>query len=188
MTVGAIKVHEFIALDGVFEDPSWTFEFSFDPKMGEAIGATMGSCKAILLGRRTFEMFAPAWSTRTAEEDPGAPFMNESPKYVISGSLQTAEWNNSTVLGPYSADTIRDLKDKVDGCIYVSGSGTLVRALLADGLADELHLFVYPVARGAGQRLFADNGPATKFTLAGSEVYSNGVLHLTYTPATPGAA
>ena len=188
MTVGAIKVHEFIALDGVFEDPSWTFEFSFDPKMGEAIGATMGSCKAILLGRRTFEMFAPAWSTRTAEEDPGALFMNESPKYVVSGSLETAEWNNSTVLGPYSADTIRDLKDKVDGCIYVSGSGTLVRALLADGLADELHLFVSPVARGAGQRLFADNGPATKFTLAGSEVYSNGVLHLTYTPATPGAA
>jgi dihydrofolate reductase len=113
--MGTIAVHEFIALDGVFEDPSWTFEFGFDPKMGEAFGAVMGSCKAILLGRRTFEMFAPAWSTRTAEEDPGAPFMNESPKYVVSGSLETADWNNSTIVGPYKADTIRELKDKTDG-------------------------------------------------------------------------
>lgn len=186
--MGTIKVHEFIALDGVFEDPSWTFEFGFDPKMGEALGAVMGSCEAILLGRRTFEMFAPAWSARTAEQDPGAPFMNQSPKYVVSGSLQTADWNNSTILGPYSADTIRALKDKIGGGIYVSGSGTLVRAMLADGLADELHLFVYPVAHGAGQRLFANSGPATKLALAGSEAYSNGVLHLTYTPATPSTA
>jgi dihydrofolate reductase len=188
MAVGTVKVHEFIALDGVFEDPSWTFEFGFDPKMGEALGGVMGSCKAILLGRRTFEMFAPAWSTRTAEEDPGAPFMNESPKYVVSASLKTADWNNSTIVGPYSADTIRDVKDKTDGGIYVSGSGTLVRAMLADGLVDELHLFVYPVARGAGERLFAGNEPVTKFALAGSEAYSNGVLHLAYIPAIPSAA
>jgi dihydrofolate reductase len=188
MTVGAIKVHEFIALDGVFEDPSWTFEFGFDPKMGEAIGAVTATCQAILLGRRTFEMFAPAWSTRTAEQDPGAPFFNETPKYVVSGSLKTADWNNSTIIGPYNADTIRDLKDKVEGDIYVSGSGTLVRAMLADGLVDELHLFVYPVARGAGQRLFAGSGPATKFSLGGSEVYSNAVVHLSYGPAAPDAA
>ena len=185
--MGAIKVHEFIALDGVYENPSWTFEFGFDPTMGEAIGAITGSCRAILLGRRTFEMFAPAWSTRTAEEDPGAPFFNESPKYVVAGAAPSAEWNNSVILGPYHADSIRDLKDKVDGDIYVSGSGTLVRALLADGLADELHLFVYPVARGEGQRLLAAGGPATKFTLAGSETYSNGVVHLNYAPATPDA-
>ena len=187
MTVGAIKVHEFIALDGVFEDPSWTFEFGFDPRMGEAIGAITGTCQAILLGRRTFEMFAPAWSARTAEEDPGAPFFNESPKYVVSGSLETADWKNSTILGPYSADTIRDLKDQAGGDIYVSGSGTLVRAMLADGLADELHLFVYPVARGAGRRLFADQGQAATFALAGSEAYSNGVVHLSYAPAGSGA-
>jgi len=183
MSVSVIKVHEFISLDGVFEDPSWTFEFGFDPKMGEALAAITGSCQAILLGRRTFEMFAPAWSTRTAEDDPGAPFFNESPKYVVSGSLETADWNNSTILGSYSADIIRDLKDKVGGDIYVSGSGTLVRAMLADGLVDELHLFVYPVASGAGQRLFADAGPAVTFTLADSEAYSNGVLHLAYAPA-----
>jgi len=182
--VGTIKVHEFIALDGVFEDPSWTAEFGFDPKMGEALGAVMGSCQAILLGRRTFEMFAPAWSTRTAEEDPGAPFMNESPKYVVSATLQAGDWQNSTILGPYRAEAIRELKDRVDGGLYVSGSGTLVRALLADGLVDELHLFVFPLAQGAGQRLFADSGPAIKLALAGSEAYSNGALHLTYRPAT----
>jgi len=83
----------------------------------------------------------------------------------------------------YSAEAIRDLKDRVDGKIYVSGSATLVRALLADGLVDELHLFVYPLAHGVGQRLFADGGPEIKLALAGSEAYSNGVLHLTYTPA-----
>jgi len=181
--MGAIKVHEFITLDGVYEDPSWTFEFGFDPTMGEALAAITGSCQAILLGRRTFEMFAPAWSTRTAEEDPGAPFFNESPKYVVSRSAQAADWNNSTILGPYSPGTIRGLKDKVDGDLYVSGSGTLVRAMLADGLVDQLHLFVYPVARGAGQRLFTETTAATKFSLAGSEAYGNGVVHLSYAPS-----
>jgi dihydrofolate reductase len=154
--------------------------------MGEAIAEIMGSSKAILLGRRTYQEFAPSWSTRTAEEDPGAPFMNETPKYVVSASLQAADWSNSSILGPYSAGTIRDLKDRVDGNIYVSGSGTLVRALLADGLIDGLHLFIYPLVLGAGQRLFADTGPAAKFTLAGSEAYSNGVMYLTYTLAAPG--
>ena len=184
--MGKIAVHEFITLDGVIGDPSWSFDYSFDPKMVEAINEIMGSSKAILLGRRTFEEFAPTWSTRTAEDDPGAPFMNETPKYVVSASLQAAEWSNSAILGPYSASTIGDLKDRVDGNIYVSGSGTLVRALLADGLVDDLHLFVYPLAHGAGRRLFADTGPATKLALAGSEAYDNGVLYLTYTLAAPG--
>jgi dihydrofolate reductase len=171
-----------MSLDGVFEDPSWTMGFPYDPKMGEAIGAMMGSCKALLLGRRTFEMFAPAWSGRTAEQDPGAPFMNESPKYVVSSTLQNPDWKNSTVLGPYDAERIRALKDEVDGNLYVSGSGTLVRAMLADGLADELHLFVYPVALTTGERLFAEGRATTKFTLAQSEPYESGVVHLAYRP------
>ena len=150
--MGKIAVHEFITLDGVIDEPRWTMDYPFDPKMGEAIAAIMGSSTALLLGRRTFEMFAPAWSARTAEEDPGAPFMNESPKYVVSATLETADWNNSTILGPYRAEAIRDLKERVDGDLYVSGSGTLVRAMLADGLVDELHLFVFPLTLGAGQR------------------------------------
>jgi len=180
--MGTIGVHEFITLDGIIETPSWTMDYPFDPKMGEAIAGIMDPGGAILLGRTTYEMFAPAWSTRTAEEDPGAPFMNETPKYVVSSTLQSADWKNSSVLGPYSADTIRDLKNRVDGKIYVSGSGTLVRALLADGLVDELHLFVYPLALGSGQRLFGD-GATVKLALAGCETYDSGVLHLTYTPA-----
>src|SRR5437660_9741319 len=99
--MGKIAVHEFMTLDGVIDAPSWTFDYPFDPKMGEAIAAIMGSCGAILLGRRTYEEFAPAWSSRSAEEDPGAPFMNESPKYVVSGTLQRRAWSNSTVLSPY---------------------------------------------------------------------------------------
>ncbi len=176
--MGQIRVHEFISLDGVFEAPRWTMEYGFDPKMGEAIGGIMGPCKAILLGRQTFEEFAPAWSGRTADQDPGAPFMNESPKYVVSGTLTSADWNNSTILGPYSADAIRTLKDQVDGGIYVSGSGTLVRAMLADGLVDELHLFVYPLALGSGARLFGES--QVKFALAQTDSYDNGVVHLAY--------
>jgi dihydrofolate reductase len=179
--MGQILVHEFISLDGVFEAPRWTMEYGFDPKMGEAIGGIMGPCRAILLGRQTFEEFAPAWSGRTAEEDPGAPFMNETPKYVVSATLESAEWNNSTILGGYSADAVRSLKDQVDGGIYVSGSGTLVRAMLGDGLVDELHLFVYPVALGAGTRLFGES--QAKFTLAQSHSYDNGVVHLAYRSA-----
>jgi dihydrofolate reductase len=178
--VGKIVVHEFMTLDGVFEAPAWTMDYPFDPKMGEAIGAMMGSCEALLLGRRTFEMFAPAWSSRTAEDDPGAPFMNDSPKYVVSATLQTAEWKNSTILGPYGAEAIRDLKSRVDGNLYVSGSGTLVRAMLADGLVDELHLFVFPLALGSGERLFGDGGEASKFTLALADAYESGVVHLAY--------
>src|SRR6266496_5124351 len=167
--MGTIKVHEFTTLDGVIDAPTWTFDYPFDPKMGDAIADVMGSCKSILLGRRTFEMFAPAWSQRTAADDPGAPFMNDSPKYVVGTTPPSVEWSNSSVIGPYDAAAIQRLKDEVDGDIDVSGSGTLARAMLADGLVDELHLFVYPLALGAGQRLFADSGPATKFALGGSE-------------------
>jgi dihydrofolate reductase len=177
--MGKIKVHEFITLDGVIEQPSWTRDYPFDPKMGEAIGGIMGSSKALLMGRRTYEMFAPSWSGRTAEDDPGAPFMNESPKYVVSGTLQNADWHNSTILGPYNAGAIRDLKDRIDGDIYVSGSATLVRAMLADGLADELHLFVFPLALGSGQRLFGD-GDSARFSLAQADAYESGVVHLAY--------
>jgi dihydrofolate reductase len=179
--MGNILVHEFISLDGVNESPSWTMGFGFDPKMGEAIGGIMGSCEGLLLGRNTYEMFAPAWSGRTAEQDPGAPFMNESPKYVVSGTLESGDWNNTTILGPYDKDKIQALKDRTERNLYVSGSTTLVQAMLADGLVDEVRLFVYPVTLGAGNRLFAE-GQTNKFTLLQSETYSGGVVHLAYGP------
>ena len=180
--MGEIHVHEFITLDGVIDAPTWTFEFGFDPKMGEALGAVTGRCRSILLGRRTYEMFEEPWSTRTVEDDPGAPFFNDSTKYVVSGTLTDPTWRNSTVVGPYDANTLRTLKDTVDGDLYVSGSGMLVRAMLADGLIDGLHLFVYPVNLGSGPRLFEDGAPAGKYTLARSETYDNGVVYLNYRP------
>jgi dihydrofolate reductase len=177
--LGALHVHEFMSLDGVIDAPIWTAEYGFDPKMGERIGAATERSKGILLGRVTYEMFEPSWSTRTVEEDPGAPFFNDTTKYVVSGTLENPTWRNSQVIGAYDAEAIRKLKGEV-GDMYLSGSATLVHALLADGLVDELHLFVYPLTRGAGPRLFPDGAAPTKFSLAVAESYDNGVLYLNY--------
>jgi dihydrofolate reductase len=181
--VGKIRVHEFTTMDGVIDEPRWSFDFGFDPKMGAAIGKAMGGCQAILLGRVTYQMFEPAWSARTAEEDPGAPFMNDTTKYVISSTLTTTTWRNSEIVGPYDPGAIRKLKDRGDGDLYVSGSGTLVRALLGDGLVDELHLFVYPLTRAGGPALFGPQTGSRTWALADSQAYDNGVLYLNYTTA-----
>ena len=182
--MGTIGVHEFVSLDGVFEDPRWTAPYGFTEGMGRAIGELTAASTAILLGRRTFEMFAPAWAARSAEDDPGAPFFNDTAKYVVSSTLSDVDsWQNSRLLGGYDPAQIGRLKGDSDGGIYVSGSGTLVRALLADRLVDELHLFVFPVVLGRGARLFPDGTARTGLRLAGQEAYENGVLHLTYGPA-----
>jgi len=187
--MGEIHVHEFMTADGVVDAPTWTFDYGFDPKMAEVLAAVTGNASGILLGRKTYEMFEPAWSTRTADDDPGAPFFNDSPKYVVSGTLRTTNWRNSTVIGPYDADGIRRLKEDTDGDLYVSGSGTLVRAMLADDLVDELHLFVYPLTRGTGPRLFPDGAAPKKLALAASASYENGVVYLGYRlQASPGGA
>jgi dihydrofolate reductase len=175
--MGAIHVHEFMSLDGVIDTPAWTFDYGFDPQMGEVLGEVTDRCRGILLGRTTYEMFEPAWSTRTVEDDPGAPFFNDTPKYVVSSTLTDPTWSSSQVLGPYDPEAIRRLKDEV-GDLYVSGSGTLVRAMLDDGLVDELHLCVYPLTRGRGPRLFEDGAAQRKMELARSETYPNGVLYL----------
>jgi dihydrofolate reductase len=179
--MGEIHVHEFMTIDGVVDAPTWTVEYGFAPEMGGRISALMERAKGILLGRNTYEMFEPAWSTRTAEDDPGAPFFNDTTKFVVSSTLGQATWRNSQIVGPYDADAIRKLKDEV-GDLYVSGSITLVRALLADGLVDGLHLFVYPLTQGSGLRLFPDGAAPIKLTLARCESYENGVLYLAYEP------
>ena len=180
--MGAILVHEFMTLDGVVDTPSWTFDFGFDPAMGESLAALTDRSAGILLGRTTYEMFEPAWSVRTAEDDPGAPFFNDTTKYVVSGTLTDPTWRNTEVLGGYDADRIRALKTEVAGDLYVSGSITLVRALLADALVDELHLFVYPTTLGTGTRLFVDDAVRRTYEVVASETYGNGVLHLGYRP------
>ena len=179
--MATVRAHEFISLDGVFESPSWTFDFGFDPKMGEQIGALTAESDAILLGRTTYEMFAPAWRDRTAEDDPGAPFFNDTEKFVVGAHEPSEVWANTTRLGAYDTEQLRTFKDSRQGSVYISGSGRLVRGLLADGLLDELHLFVFPIALGTGDRLFADQ--RTRLQLKDSDVYENGVVHLCLTPS-----
>jgi dihydrofolate reductase len=177
-----ISVHEFISLDGFYDDPTFTFEFGFDDAMGETLAAITGPASALLLGRRTHEMFAPGWRDRTVEDDPGVPFFNDSEKLVVGSTPSAEEWNNSTAVGAYSPELIRSLKDAHDGALYTSGSGQLVRAMLGEGLVDDLHLFVYPVALGSGELFWAGVDRA-KLALKGSDVYTNGVVHLHYGPA-----
>jgi dihydrofolate reductase len=175
-----IHVHEFMSLDGVIDAPTWTADFGFTPRMGELIGGVMGGATGLLLVRTTYEMFQPAWSTRTVEDDPGAPFFNESPKYVVTSTLVDPTWQNTTVVGSYDPATIRRLKDEVTGTLYTSGSATLVRAMLADGLVDELHLFVYPVTRGKGPRPFPAGQIQEQLALQTCEALDNGVAYLNY--------
>ena len=182
--MGGILVHEFTTLDGIVDEPTWAFDFGFDPKMGEVIAALTGRSRAILLGRTTYQMFEPAWSTRTEEDDPGAPFFNDTPKYVVSSTLteEQATWRNSVVFGPYDPDAVRELKAAIDGDIYVSGSVTLVRAMLADGLVDELNLLVYPLTRGSGPRLFPEDAAPRRFSLTACEPFEHGVVYMAYRP------
>jgi dihydrofolate reductase len=186
--MGPIRVHEFISLDGVIDAPTWTFPFGFDPRMGEAIGRATGGSDGILLGRTTYEMFAPAWSQRTAEEDPGAPFFNDTAKYVVSSTLTEPIWQNSELIGGYDAKRIAQLKEESATGLYVSGSATLVHALIADGLVDELHLFMYPVTRAGGPRLFDESLKPATWKRENIEVYDNGVTYLHLVPAPEGDA
>lgn len=176
-----IRVHEFMSLDGVVDAPTWTFDYGFDPRMAEAIGRVTAESDGILLGRTTYEMFEPAWSKRTVEEDPGAAFFNDTMKYVVSSTLTSPTWRNSQIIGGYDARRIQQLKERVSKGLYVSGSGTLVRALVADGLVDELHLFVFPLTRPEGPRLF--EGLRTTWHRANGDFYDNGAFYLHLTPA-----
>jgi dihydrofolate reductase len=177
-----ILVHEFVSLDGTNDEPTWTFDYGFHPDMGKRIGDLTNRSKGILLGRNTFEMFAQSWPQRTAEDDPGAPFFNDTTKYVVSGTLQDPEsiWRNSKGIGAYDAQGIRNLKEETEGELFTSGSTRLVQGMLDDNLVDELHLCVYPLTRPDGKRLFALHGPSRRFELATSESYDNGVTYLAF--------
>jgi dihydrofolate reductase len=181
--MGKLFAHEFISLDGVVENPAWTFEFGFPDDLGAALGAVTGSATAILLGRTTYHEFEQGWAGRTVEDDPAAPFFNDTTKYVVSSTLAEPTWGPATVIGTYSPDAIREVKAAAEGDVYLSGSPTLARALVADGLIDELHLVLYPVVLGSGKRLFPDGIGKTTLALLSSTALSNGAVHLVYGPA-----
>jgi dihydrofolate reductase len=175
--MGRIVSHFFMSLDGVVEAPDqWHMPY-FNDEMGAAIGQGMATNKAFLMGRKLYEEWAGFWPN---SDDEFAEFINSHPKYVVSSSLQTAGWNNTTIVS--GADQLREVKDATDGDLVISGSATLVRSLLAQGLLDELHVFLHPIVVGHGARLFEDTTPRA-LELVADDRFSTGVLSLTYAPA-----
>ena len=173
----------FMAIDGVVESPDkWSLSY-WNDEIGNVVMGGMQNAEALLLGRVTYEGFAQAWPGRTDEDDPGAGFMNNVKKYVVSRTLTKADWNNSTLLKGDVADSVRELKESGDGAIAMSGSSTLVRSLLELKLLDELNLLVYPVIVGRGKRLAEGDGEHLPLELVKSAALDNGVVHQLYRPA-----
>ena len=173
----------FISLDNVYERPEqWHFPY-FNDEMGEAVGAQMAASDAMLLGRVTYEEFAGYWPHHTEDDPELAGFMNNTPKYVVSTTLDKAEWQNSTSIKGNVAEELTKLKQQPGKDISITGSGTLVRTLLRDGLLDELRLLVHPIVVGGGKRLFEGDIGQKPLKLVESKTFSTGVLYLTYQPA-----
>ena len=177
-----IKSNFFISLDGVVEAPDqWHFPY-FDDEMGAAVGAGFADTDAMLMGRVLYEEWAAYWPEHA--DQPFGDVMNETKKYVVSSSLQATEWQNSELIkGDEAAQRLADLKAQDGGDVTMSGSATLVRWLLREGLLDELNLLVHPIAVGSGlARLFPPDEPTTPLELLSSQTFSSGVLNLSYGP------
>ena len=169
----------FVTLDSVIEAPEeWV---KADDDMFGAIEEDYAKSDALLLGRRTYETFAASWPERGSEV-PNADWMNGTRKYVASTTLESPEWNNSTVIEGDVAEAVARLKLEDGKDIMVNGSGALVRTLMRDHLLDELRLFVHPVVLGSGRRLFDDESDPVELVLLDSHPYENGVISLTYKP------
>lgn len=166
-----IVVSEFVTLDGVMEDPGgaertegggWAFRFERGPA-GDAFKlAELMDAEGLLLGRRTYEGFAAAWPSMTDEQGFAAK-MNAMPKYVVSSTLEDPAWANTRVLPGDAVEAVRALKARDGGDLLVAGSCSLVHALLAADLVDDLRLMVYPLVLGRGKRLFPDASAPAAF-------------------------
>jgi dihydrofolate reductase len=179
-----IVVTEFVSLDGVMEDPGgsegykhsgWSFQFDRGEggnkfKLDETLDT-----EALLLGRVTYEGFAAAWPSRDGEF---ADKFNSMPKYVVSSTLDKAEWNNSTILRGDVVEEVSKLRRAPGGNIVVHGSGRLAQTLIEHDLVDELHLMVFPVILGSGKRLFGDTSDKKRLRLRSSQTVGDGVTVL----------
>jgi dihydrofolate reductase len=171
----------FVSLDGVTEAPeTWQLPYISD-ELVEAVGAAMAESDTMLLGRRTYQEFAAYWPNQGSEEQ-FADYMNNTPKLVASTTLDTVEWQNSTLLKGNVAEELTRLKQRPGKNISSTGSATLVRSLLRDGVLDELQLLLHPVVVGRGERLFPDGEPQRSLELAASKTFGTGVVQLTYRP------
>jgi dihydrofolate reductase len=181
-----IVVTEFVSLDGVMEDPGgsedfkyggWSFEFNRGEEGDKfKLDETMES-DALLLGRVTYQGFADAWPSRTGEF---ADKFNNMPKYVVSSTLDKAEWNNSTVLKGDVVEAVSKLREGPGGDIVIHGSAQLVQTLLENDLIDELRLMVFPVVLGSGKRLFGDTSDKKALRLVDSRTVGDGVNIVVY--------
>jgi dihydrofolate reductase len=173
----------FISLDGVTESPDqWQFDH-FDEDMMAAMGSHIAAEDTILLGRVTYEEWAPYWPTST--DEPYASHINNTPKVVVSTTLDEVEWgqwDNATLIKGNLAEEIARLKRQPGKNIGVSGSPTLVQSLLQADLLDELTLMVHPVVAGRGKRLFKDESDLKRLKLVDSKPTRTGVMILTYQP------
>lgn len=186
--MGRIVVTEFVSLDGVIEAPGggedfkhggWTFEIDRGEEGDKFKFDELIEAEAQLLGRVTYEGFAAAWP-KMEDEAGFAEKMNSMPKYVVSSTLQTADWDNSTILSGDFAEEIRKLKQDVDGVILVAGSAQLVQGLIEHDLLDELRLMVFPVTLGSGKRLFGETIDKKPLKLTDSRTVGDGIALLTY--------
>jgi len=179
--VGRVVVSQFVTVDGVFEDPggseghergAWAFQFDRGDEGDKfKLDEVMGS-DALLLGRVTYEGFAAAWPSRSG--DPFSDKFNAMPKYVVSTTLETATWNNSTIVSDDVADRVRALKE--DQNLLVWGSPSLVQFLADNGLVDEYVLLYSPIVRGKGIKLFGGAQQQLTLKVAESTVLSGGML------------
>ncbi len=173
----------FMTLDGVVESPE-NWQEHFDEDMGEAMMEQIASQDAVLLGRVTYQEWASYWPTAT--DEPFASFINSTPKYVFSTTLDSVEeWKNSTLIKGDLAQEIAKLKHLPGKNIGTAGSPTLVHSLLEQGLLDELILLVHPVVAGSGKRLFKEGDSLKRLHLLSSKMTRTGTVILTYQPRKP---
>ncbi len=173
---------EFLALDGVVEAPEkWSGPY-WNDEIARFKHDELFASDALLLGKLTYEGFAAAWPGRT-DEDGFADRMNTLPKHVVSTTLnEPLEWNNSTLIRGALADRITGLKQQDGQDVLIYGSGRLVRALITQGLLDELRLLVYPIVVGTGKRLFDESNKA-ELQLVETKAFGSGVVLLSYRAA-----
>lgn len=172
-----IVVTEFVSLDGVMENPGWTFPY-WNDAIAQFKDEEQQSADALLMGRITYEGFAAAWPE---SDDEGAPYMNSIRKYVVSTTLTNPTWNNTTVISEAVVESITALKQQDGRDLLVYGSGALVETLMQHDLVDVYRLLVYPVVLGEGKRLFGA-GSTAKLRLQGTQAFESGVVGLIYTP------
>jgi dihydrofolate reductase len=184
--MGKIVISENVTLDGVIQDPAgdegfrlggWVGLIKDRPELGKLALDEALSAEALLLGRRSYEWLAARWPSRSGEL---ADRLNGLPKYVVSSTLEDPEWNNSTVLKGDVMNEVSRLKQELDGEIVVPASFQLLRTLMEHDLVDELRLKIFPVALGAGERLFGETSDKKALRLVDTQTVEGDVVFLTY--------